>query len=141
MIVYDTTLPVPSKYKYEPPKQRKPIRNPVIGTIGLILAIFIIPIIAGIVTTDTTATETSPEEWAEIEEVEHKADIKEQKYIVRYATAFDIDEQGITTYIDQNGNEWKAIDAPTEIGNVARLLFDSKETISPYDDEIIDITM
>ncbi len=141
MIVYDTTIPIPDKYKYKP-KQRKPIRNPIIASIAFILAIFVIPIIAGITTGDgdVNATETETD-WQELEEIEHKADIKEQKYIVRYATAFDIDELGVTTYIDQNGMEWKAMDAPTEIGDVARLLFDSKETISPYDDEIIDITM
>lgn len=63
----------------------------------------------------------------------------EQKYIAKYATSIDIDENGITTFEDTDGNMWKAQDAPTELGQQARLLFDSQYTTTVLDDEIIDI--
>lgn len=69
----------------------------------------------------------------------HNHEYEEQRYIARYATSIDIDENGITTFEDTDGNMWKAQDAPTELGQQARLLFDSQYTTTVLDDEIIDI--
>lgn len=145
MIITDYTITPDGKVKEYKPHKRNKV-NLIIGIIIGFTAIVGIPTLAETITntqyTQPTETET---DWAELEEAEHKVDTlyvtspTEQKYIVRYATAFDIAD-GVTTYIDSEGNEWKAIDAPTEMGCVARLLFDSKETVSIYDDEIIDIT-
>lgn len=103
----------------------------IVGFIGCIIAIAI-PIIAGNITSEAT-TET-------VTEVKQDDSSMEQKYIVRFATAQEITPGGITIYVDYDGNRWEAIDAPTKIGDDARLLFDSKETFDITDDEIIDIT-
>lgn len=63
-----------------------------------------------------------------------------QQYIVRYAIATEINDDGVTTYEDENGNLWAVQDAPTEIGCEARLLFNTNETATLIDDKIIDIT-
>jgi hypothetical protein len=64
----------------------------------------------------------------------------EQKYIARYATSVEIDEDGVTTFEDTEGNMWEVQDAPTELGQKARLLFDSNGTETVLDDVIIDVT-
>lgn len=64
----------------------------------------------------------------------------EQKYIAKYATSVEIDEDGVTTFEDTEGNMWEVQDAPTELGQKARLLFDSNGTETVLDDEIIDVT-
>ena len=104
----------------------------VITALGLSVFI-VLPIIAGNITNPPTETKET------VETPMYKTEL-EQKYIVRFATATEIDSNGVTTYIDYDGNEWKAIDAPTKIGSDARLLFDSKETFDITDDVIIDIT-
>lgn len=61
----------------------------------------------------------------------------EQKYVVRYG----ITKDGGETILTEDGNGWKLIDPPEyEDGTEVRVLFDSKETMEVYDDEIIDIT-
>lgn len=60
----------------------------------------------------------------------------EQQYIVRYGI-ISMDGDILT----EDGNRWTLIDGP-EISNgtAVRVLFDSKETVNPKDDIIIDIT-
>ena len=61
----------------------------------------------------------------------------EQKYIVRYG----VTENYGSTIKTEDGNEWTLIDAPEYAdGTEVRVLFDSKETLSETDDEIIDVT-
>lgn len=60
----------------------------------------------------------------------------EQQYIVRYGI-ISMDGDILT----EDGNRWTLIDGP-EISNgtAVRVLFDSKKTVNPKDDSIIDIT-
>lgn len=60
----------------------------------------------------------------------------EQQYIVRYGI-ISMDGDILT----KDGNRWTLIDGP-EISNgtAVRVLFDSKKTVNPKDDSIIDIT-
>lgn len=60
----------------------------------------------------------------------------EQQYIIRYGI---ISMNG--DILTEDGNRWTLIDGP-EISNgtAIRVLFDSKETVNPKDDIIIDIT-
>lgn len=114
-------------------KRKRKERHKYVKTIISCLCLFLCLIAIGLVGNDERKTEES--DYASPIHTE-----TEQKYIARYATAISVDNKGVTTYKDYNGNLWEVQDAPTEIGCDARLLFDSNETPTEMDDVIIDIT-
>lgn len=115
-------------------KRKRKERHKHVKTIISCLCLFLCLIAIGLVGNDERKTEENDYYASPI----HTG--TEQKYIARYATAISIDNKGVTTYKDYNGNLWEVQDAPTEIGCDARLLFDSNETLTETDDIIIDIT-
>jgi len=115
-------------------KRKRKERHKHVKTIISCLCLFLCLIAIGLVGNDERETEESDYYASLI----HTG--TEQKYIARYATAISVDNKGVTTYKDYNGNLWEVQDAPTEIGCDARLLFDSNETFTETDDIIIDIT-
>ncbi len=93
---------------------------------------FIMPFLGGLITSEPTETEV--ETTTETEETQLHP--KEQAYLVRYATPIYVDDKGMVTYEDTDGNLWCAQDAPN---CDVRLLFNSNETFTITDDVIVDI--
>ena len=134
MTVFDTINKDAYEYKRSIRKQREIRKAFAVGFLCFVL----IPFVAGLITDIPMKTKGAEASTPTTETVTTET---EQKYIVRYALAKEIDPNtGVTTYEDLDGNLWEAIDAPTNVGQRARILFDSKETKDVADDEIIDIT-
>lgn len=96
--------------------------------------LFVMPFVGDLITSEPT--ETTEEVETTTTETEVKTHPKEQAYLVRYATPIYVDDKGMVTYEDTEGNLWYAQDAPN---CDVRLLFNSNETFSITDDVIVDI--